>query len=131
MSRRPTRAAHPLEWAIGLVSALLVAGLIGFVLAQAIGETARIPELTARVDAIDAAAAGGFRVRFTALNHGNASAAAVEVSGTLERPDGQREESTVTLDYVPALSQASGWMLFEHDPKLGVLTVMPRGFSEP
>jgi uncharacterized protein (TIGR02588 family) len=131
VSRRPAGKAHPLEWAIGLVSALLVAGLIGFVLAQAIGEASRIPEITARVDAIDATAAGGYRVRFTAENQGNASAAAVEISGTLESPDGENEESTVTLDYVPAFSQASGWLLFERDPKLGRLKVTPKGFAEP
>ena len=129
--RRGGNTPHPLEWSIGVVSALLVAALFGFVLVEAIQETTRIPELSARVEAIDTATGGRFRVRFTAVNAGNATAAAVEITGTLASPDGEIETSGVTLDYVPAFSQASGWLMFDADPHQGRLAVSPRGFAEP
>ena len=73
MSRRPgARTPHPLEWSIGAASALLVAALIGFVLVEAVQETTRIPELSAEVKSIDTVRGGGYRVRFTAVNTGNA-----------------------------------------------------------
>jgi uncharacterized protein (TIGR02588 family) len=132
MSRKPSarRTPHPLEWSIGAASACLVAALIGAVLWQALDDAPRVPELSAHVDAIEVTPAG-FRVRFTAANSGNATAAAVEIVGTLTDDTTAPESSGVTLDYVPAHSTASGWLLFDRDPRLGRLAVSPRGFAEP
>ena len=134
MSRKPAgrQKPHPLEWSIGALSAVLVAGLIGAVLFEAISGGPRVAELSAVVDSIEPTASGTFRVHFIAANRGNATASAVEVVGTLEDPAAAvTESSSVTLDYVPARSTASGWLIFDRDPRLARLTISPRGYAEP
>jgi uncharacterized protein (TIGR02588 family) len=125
VAKRKRQAAPALEWiaaAVGLV-------LLGFILVvigrEAVtGETEKAPEIEIVVRRIVPNAAG-FVVEFEAINRSAATAAGVDVEGTLGD-----ETSTTTLDYVPGGGRARGGLFFRGDPRAGV-DLRALGYRDP
>lgn len=130
--QRHTEADNPhwMEWLTGLVSAALIATLIGY-----IGWNAATDEMVPPEFAIEATGmermTGGYRVTFEIENRANTSAAAVIVRGELLRGDESVESVDVTFDYVPGESQSSGAILFTADPGSAQLTLRAIGYTDP
>ena len=119
-----------IEWVLGAVSALLVIGLIGFIVRDALRSGPSGPQLSLVIERI-VPMQRLFRVEFRALNAGDATAAEVRVQGTLGSAAGIIEVTEVTLDYVPAQSSATGGLLFKNDPARYRLELTPRGYRAP
>jgi len=119
-----------LEWAAAGVGLLLTLGVFGAIGWQALHETNTLPVISVEVDeavAID----GGYRIEFRARNTAGATAAQVEILGTLAGDGGEVETSRVILDYIPGHSIRKGGMFFKRDPHLYPLVVRASGFATP
>lgn len=130
--QRHTEAENPhwMEWLTGLVSAGLVATLIGYVGWNAATEEMVPPEFAIEATGM-ARVTGGYRITFDIENRANTTAAAVIVRGELRRGEENLETVDVTFDYVPGESQSSGAILFDTDPGSAQLTLRAIGYSDP
>lgn len=89
--------AHAVEWVLGCLSALVVAGLAAFLIYEGVTRTGSEPMLNlhiARLLEHD----GGRSVVVTVRNEGQATAADVQIAGTIA---GDALVRSVTLDYAP------------------------------
>ncbi|MDO9418439.1 TIGR02588 family protein [Pararhizobium sp.] len=127
-----TEAADPhwIEWLTGILSALLVVGMITWVGKEALTQTGEPPELATSIIRTEPIP-GGYRVMFEIVNSAETTAAAVAVRGQILENGEVKEESDVTFDYVPAESEATGAMFFRTNPAGKELRVMPVGYTDP
>ena len=130
--RRHTEADDPhwMEWVTGLVSALLIATLIGYVGWNALTEELKPPEFAIEATGMERVT-GGYRITFDIENRANSTAAAVIVRGELLQGEESVETVDVTFDYVPGESQSSGAILFTTDPGSARLTLRAVGYTDP
>lgn len=122
--------AHRIEWATGLVAAVLVLAMIGIVALHALTASDAEPELTVTITG-QRPAAGGTQVSFVVSNLGKRSAAGVPVTGTLSRDGKTIERREVIFDYVPAQSQEEGALIFTENPEGAQLDLHASGYRDP
>lgn len=133
------RPLHPVQWIVGLGSALLTAALIGFVFYRALVAGDGVPDLSVRVTHAEPLASGaGTRLSFVVENRGEATASGVVVHAEIGGGEGEAPSAgganrtvDVTLDYVPALSEATGAFIVEDDPARVPVTLSVGGYSDP
>jgi uncharacterized protein (TIGR02588 family) len=119
------------EWVVALVGLLVVLGAIGFLGYEAIVEETGPPEVTLRVDAVQATR-DGYLVQIRAINRGGTTAAKVLVQGVLTDGRGGRvQASEILFDYVPAHSLRAGGLFFTQDPHKFQLQLRAQGYVEP
>ncbi|MCA1968164.1 MAG: TIGR02588 family protein [Rhizobium sp.] len=121
---------HWMEWLTGLVSAALIATLIGYVGWNALTEQMEPPKFAIEATGMERMT-GGYRITFDIENRANSTAAAVVVRGELLRGEESVETVDVTFDYVPGESQSSGAILFTTDPGSAQLTLRAIGYTDP
>ena len=114
--------AERIEWIAGSVSALVVLGMIGFFVYEAISGADGLPRLEVTVDPVDQIA-GGTHLRYLIRNEGGRAASAVTLSVTLRR--------SVIVDYVPAHSQVSGGLNVPESARPGDLELTVDGYVDP
>lgn len=119
------------EWIIAGVSALVVIMVVGFLIHDAVTRDGGLPALVTEIGATHPVEGGGYMVEVDVRNLGHATAAAVQVEGTITLPDGTTETSQASLDYAPAQSRRQVTLVFRADPGAGALAVRPIGFTEP
>jgi uncharacterized protein (TIGR02588 family) len=129
---RHTEASKPdwLEWVTGILSAILVLGIVGWIAGQAILDRDTPPEFRSTIHSTQAVA-GGFRIEFELFNDGSTTAAAVEVRGEMLSDDAALETAQVTFDYVPGKSSARGALLFAEDPAGREIRIRAVGYTDP
>lgn len=126
---KPPPARARLEWIVaGLGLAVTLVVLV--MLALAAFEPAAPPVLSARPVSVTPVPAG-FRVEVEVRNTGGSTAAAVDLEGVLTPAAGPPETATTTLDYLPRGGTETASLLFRDDPRLSLLEVTVRGWSEP
>jgi uncharacterized protein (TIGR02588 family) len=115
------------EWVSLIVSLLLLAGVVGLVVALWIspsGHPARF-----RVERGPARSEGGrYYLPVTVINDGDATGAQVTVEGRLA-VGGSEETATTTFDFIPARSSAEGVLVFSGDPASAAVVVA--SFQKP
>lgn len=123
--RKPAPLPAPawLEWAMGGLGLLLVATVLALTGFEAVGPR-EPPRLEARLGEVRPAGAG-WLAEVEIRNHGDETAAAVEVEARL---GGQTADATV--DYVPAHGRKRVTLAFDADPRGAVELSVP-GWSEP
>lgn len=121
---------HWIEWLTGIVSALLVAGLLGWIGWEAFTREATPPDLTIAVQTTEKTGAG-YRVAFDIHNAATTTAASVTVIGRLMDGDRVIEESHVIFDYVAAESKSTGAILFRNDPSGRTVDIRAAGYTDP
>jgi uncharacterized protein (TIGR02588 family) len=119
-----------LEWLVGILGLVLVAGSIGFLLYQAFSGASTPPDITVELDAITPLS-NGYLVTFRAINQGQATAKGVIVEGQLTAENGEVETSEASLDYVPAGSEREGGLFFTQDPRQFELQLRSLGYERP
>ncbi|WP_161939554.1 TIGR02588 family protein [Paramesorhizobium deserti] len=122
--------AHPVEWAVGGLSALLILGLLGFLLYQAFFVSPDPPRFAYEIGRIERAG-DAFRVPVAVTNQGTETAAGVRLSGMLERDGAVAETAEIEFDYIPRHSTRHGAFLFSADPGAAQLRVRVLGYSDP
>jgi uncharacterized protein (TIGR02588 family) len=121
---------HWIEWATGLVSALMVLALIGWVTFDAVTKEQAPPDFTIEAQTAELIS-GGYRVRFEVTNSATTTAAGVTVRGEIRDGDSVVEDAEVVFDYVAAESKASGALIFARDPGSQQLQLRAVGYTDP
>jgi uncharacterized protein (TIGR02588 family) len=125
-----THSPHWIEWLTGLVSGLLVLGIISWVAYEAVTQDATPPNLIALIGS-DTATDAGRRVEFKIVNRSDKTAAAVTVRGEIVNGGNTLESHEMTLDYVPGHSSARGAFIFSADLSGGQIRIRPTAYAEP
>lgn len=120
-----------LEWAAAGLGALITLLLLGFIAWEGFtGEDAAPAEIAVEATALHRTPEG-FTVEVTATNRTDATAAAVQIEGTLGAPGAEVEKSEATLSYVPGQSVRKAALVFRQDPRRHPLTLRVSGYEEP
>lgn len=118
------------EWMAAGLGLVLTLAVLGYSVWEVVDTTDAPPALEVRLRALHAQA-GGHVAEIEVLNESYATAADVEVVGTIEQGGAVVEERRATFDYVPAQGSARGGLVFLRDPKAGVLRLRTEGYVEP
>lgn len=112
------RRAKRVEAILGMVSAVVVLGILGVLVFAATRQTDAPADLAVRELATTAAGSG--QLRFEVFNRGERAAASVTVALSLRDGAGEIvDKRTALLEFVPAHSQAGGaFMLDDRDRSL-------------
>lgn len=131
-NKRHSEAKEPhwIEWATGMVSALVVVAMIAWVGYKAWTDEDMQPEFSIAITE-RRPVEGGYRVAFEISNKATVTAAAVTVRGEIVDGDNVVEDAEVTFDYVPAQSKSSGAILFSQDPGAREVRVRAVGYTDP
>lgn len=121
---------HWIEWVAGMLSLVLILGIIGWVGYEAVTRTDEPPALSVTLIGTESGPSG-HRVTFEVENGSTATAAAVVLHGEITDNGEIVEEAEVTFDYVPSQSKAGGALMFQTDPTGKQITIRPVGFTDP
>lgn len=120
---------NPIEWGVAAVSAVLLLALLTFLAYEVIDRNNTLPVFELSIEDI-AEGPNSYAVIIEVFNAGHATAAAVEIEGTLTT-GGETAVSHVVLDYAPAESSRHATLLFDSDPREGELEMRVTGYTEP
>lgn len=121
----------PLEWAAAIAGLLVFLLLVGVVAWEAVRTPAdpvpRLSVTTGRLVQQD----GSYLLTLELNNAGMATAAAVQVEGTLRNGGEPVETSSASINFVPGNSRASGGLIFTKDPRKHSLDLRVTGYQVP
>jgi uncharacterized protein (TIGR02588 family) len=120
-----------LEWLAAAVGALLAAGLVAFLVADAVdGDQAAPPLLVVTAESLHAE--GGMHVvKLKVANRSSRAASSVQVEGELMAGDAPIDSAQATVDFVPGRSTRQAGLIFREDPRRFRLEVRAVGFELP
>ena len=121
--------ANP-EFILGLLGMIVVASFIGLLIFQGLTQDTPLPRLEVSVGEI-VEAEPHYQVQVTIENSSPATAAGVEIAGTLTQNDKTIEEASATVPFVPGDSSRRAVLLFDEDPRSYTLDVKPMGYEIP
>ena len=127
---RERQDPHWIEWLTGIVSALLVAAMLGWLTWEAFTRAATPPDLLVTVLTTEKTTAG-HRVAFDIYNIATTTAPAVTLLRQLTAGARVIEENDGTFDYVAAESKSTGAILFQNDPAGHTVDIRPAGYTDP
>ena len=119
-----------LEWTVFAVGLVLVLTTLGFLVRESLAGAGGPPDGVARLGT-PRASAGGFMVPVEVANLGKGTAEDVQVTVTLDLPDGDPEEAELDIAFLPRDSRRNGWVTFRSDPGKGSLRLGPIAFEIP
>ena len=119
-----------LEWVIGGIGFLIVAGVLGFLLFSAVTEDRPLPDVKLSVNAVQQIR-NGYVVQITATNEGGLTAEGVIVEAELRKGTELVESSQIEIEFLPAHSRKRAGLFFSRDPKQFDLKLRPHGYEEP
>jgi uncharacterized protein (TIGR02588 family) len=131
--RKPAPArsrTERLEWTLGIVSGLIVLGVIVFLAIQGVTGSGKLPDLEVTKEGT-AMAGGAPQLRFTLANRGDRAATQVGVSLTLRDGSGAAEVRRLTVDHVPARSEVTGAFVLPPDWQTLTRTLAVEGYLDP
>lgn len=128
--RAQDKKAERLEWIVAAISSVIVLGLTGFILYEAVTKTGSEPDIRMAIER-GVPMTDGYVVEITVRNDGHATVSDVQIEGTAELGDGETETGNVTINYLPAASGIEVGLGFsrEVDPEQVTLRVL--GYSYP
>lgn len=103
------------EWAVAVVGALLVLGVIGYMAYLALTERGAPPDISVVIESVQPAS-GGYLARIEAVNEGGSTAADVTIEASVTDGGQDIETRQVMLDFLPMHSERTAGIVFEHDP---------------
>lgn len=118
------------EWTAAALGLVLTLGVMGYLVREGLTEGDGPPSLSVTAEPSEAVG-GGFVTPVTVANGSDATAASVEVLGTLEDGDTVIEARRATFAYVPGRGEARGGLVFQHDPRRYRLKLSAEGYEEP
>lgn len=119
-----------LEWLMAALGLVLLLGVIGVLLVDALGDGGEPPAISLATLGVTRTPAG-WVVEFEARNTSHAPAAEVSVTGALTAGGAELERRTATLDYLPGGGASRGGLLFRNDPAGARLELSADGYREP
>jgi uncharacterized protein (TIGR02588 family) len=118
------------EWIVAAIGVLIVAGVLGFLLYEALGGNRLPPDVRLSIDSV-ARSGSGYLVTMTATNEGGLTAEGVIIEGQLEDRGRALERSQTTIEYLPSRSRKKAGLFFTRDPARFELVVRALGYEEP
>ena len=115
------------EWVSLGVALLLLAGVIGTVIALWLSPSEDAPRFTVEHGAVRSEA-GRFYLPITVRNDGDQTASEVSVAGVVAA-DGREETATTTFDFIPGQTKVEGVLIFSRDPAAASVRVV--SFQKP
>lgn len=123
---KPSRSQR----AVGYVSVVLVALLLGYLFYSAVFKFDTQPDIVLTVQQVESNG-DDYLVRFSAMNKGGKTAANVKVKAGLFINSQEVEQASVTLQYLPSKSHAEGGFYFQRDPGQGDLRLRVKNYRRP
>lgn len=124
------RSFYWVQTVIGVLSAVLVSILIGWIALDMIVSKETPPDLAVNVTLVTKVKAG-WLVEFEVVNVASETAAEVGIQAELSKDGETVEENSATIDYVPGQSTARGGLFFSRDPADFELEIRPTGYRKP
>jgi uncharacterized protein (TIGR02588 family) len=128
--RNENQAIPTLEWVVGGIGFVIIAGVLGFFLYAAVHNDHPHPDVKLSVDAV-ARLRNGYLVQFTAINEGGLTAQGVTVEGELRSGADVVERSETAIEFLPPGSKKRAGIFFSRDPRQFELKLRPLGYEEP
>jgi len=120
-----------IEWVFGMISALLVAGLAGFLAYQAAFGEDRPPDLAASIERLERSGTGTL-VMVMVVNHGDEAAADVGVEAVVASAGTDAIRKEIRFDYVAARAIRRGAFVVESpDVEAADIALRVHGYTEP
>lgn len=119
-----------LEWLVFGISLVLVVLTFAYLLRETITTNETPPDIVVMLGT-PRSGSGGFMVPVVTTNRGGQTAEDVQITVTLDVPDGSSEESVILIPFLPRESKREGWAIFRSDPRSGALRVGGIGFQSP
>ena len=129
--RRRGGRVSPLELAASGAGLLLTLAMLAFIGWEALTRPGDVPPAITIATGQVSRSGDVWVVQFDAINHAPATAANVEVVGSLRRDGREVETGRATLDFVPGGSSAHGGLFFRTDPRGGEIDMRALGYAEP
>lgn len=118
-----------LEWLFGAVGFALFASALGVTLVNA-SASHNPPDISVEAG-VPAAAHRGFRVPFSAVNSGDATAADIQLIGRLMSGSEVVEEVEARIDLLPGNSAQEGGLIFARNPDGLVIDIRAVSYQDP
>lgn len=118
------------EWLAASLGLILTIGVIGYLVAEGSRESEGPPSLSVSNEPAQRTQAG-YVLPLVVRNSSYATAAAVEIRGTLEQDGDVVEERSATFTYVPGRGEARGGLVFQHDPDRLTVRLVAEGYEDP
>lgn len=115
------------EWVSMIISIVLLAGVVGVVIALWLSSSKEPARFRIDRSAIRNEV-GHYYLPITVTNEGDATGAQVTVEGRL-RGSGNEQTSATTFDFIPAHSSVEGVLIFDTEPTSAELRVV--GYQQP
>jgi uncharacterized protein (TIGR02588 family) len=126
-----TKPVSDWEWLIAAIGALMLAGLVGYLIHQALGNSRSPPQIEVRQTFLQQTE-DGYLLGFRAVNKGKTTASSVLVRGRLKDADGKViEQSEVAIDYLPGEGEQQGGLFFTRDPSRYGRDLRALGYAVP
>lgn len=129
-SAAPSTSTSLLEWSFAAIGGLILVGMIGFMVVQAVGRNEGPAEVELTAGTVESTSKG-YVLTFTARNVGSTTAAALKVKALLLDGDRVVEERETTIDYLPAQSERGGGFFFTNDPLRHRTELTSDGYADP
>lgn len=124
------KSPHWIEWAMGILCSLLVAGLFVMLVLNIVRHREEPARFEVAVVAIEPAGAH-YRVTIAVRNPSMATGAQVHVRGDLQDGAETVESADVTFDYVASESVENGALFFATEPTAARLRLSVIGYTDP
>lgn len=118
------------EWAVGVLGAVVLIAVVGFLAYQAAAVRDGPPNLRVPVIQVDEQGPP-YVVTVRVHNGGGRTAEDVQLAGELARGDTTVEQASATARYVPPHSHRKALLVFRTDPDTATLNVKAAGYSLP
>lgn len=118
------------EWTAAGLGVALTLGVMGYLVREGLTEGDGPPSLSVTAEPAQATA-GGFVTPVTVANGSDATAAGVEVLGTLADGATVIEARRASFAYVPGRGEVRGGLVFQHDPRRYRLRLSAEGYEAP
>lgn len=123
-------AVRPIELAIGVLSGLVVLGVLGLLGYQGVAVRDAPPDLHSAVVRVEGQRPP-YVVQVRVRNDGGETAQGVQIAGELTRDGRTVEQASATVRYLPPNSQRSVSLLFTTDPGTADVSVKAAGYTRP
>jgi uncharacterized protein (TIGR02588 family) len=118
------------EWFAASCGLVLTIGIIGYLLAEGLRERQGPPSLFVANEPAQRTE-GGYVLPLVVRNSSFATAAGVEIRGTLKQNGDVVEERRTTFAYVPGRGETRGGLVFQSDPNRLTISLVAEGYEEP
>lgn len=117
------------ELVVAVVSGVLLVAVLSFLGYQAVTVRDAPPALRTHVAPVGDADQPPYVFAVQVRNTGGQTAQAVQITGQLTRDDGQVEQASATVRYIPPNSHREVALLFHTDPETAAISVKAAGYA--